>query len=186
MVKIGDKIKIINMKGEDHYSGREGVIEYIDGLDQLHGTWGGLAVIPGEDEFEVIQKACVICGQPIDGHGNNPMPLKGDSCCDACNLKLVVPLRIFWNERNHDQAMILGEDNSIQFIKPQNLSFTLEQLQKAVNGYIEVHPHKVPKHLILVNEEGILMKMKSNRLAELAFDIKVVGPALICPSKLME
>ena len=54
MFKIGDKIRIINMKGEDHYNGREGVIDYIDGLDQLHGTWGDLAIIPEEDLIEVI------------------------------------------------------------------------------------------------------------------------------------
>jgi hypothetical protein len=55
MFKIGDKIRIIDMKGEDHYNGREGVIEYIDGLDQLHGTWGDLAIIPEEDLIEVIK-----------------------------------------------------------------------------------------------------------------------------------
>ncbi len=54
MFKIGDKIRIIVMKGEDHFNGREGVIEYIDGLDQLHGTWGDLAIIPEEDLIEVI------------------------------------------------------------------------------------------------------------------------------------
>ena len=59
MFKIGDKIRIIKMKGEDHYNGREGVIEYIDGLDQLHGTWGGLAIIPEEDLIEVINSEVV-------------------------------------------------------------------------------------------------------------------------------
>jgi hypothetical protein len=54
MFKIADRIRIIDMKGEDHYNGREGVIEYIDGLDQLHGTWGDLAIIPEEDLIEVI------------------------------------------------------------------------------------------------------------------------------------
>ena len=54
MFKIGDRIRIIKMKGEDNYNSREGVIEYIDGLDQLHGTWGGLAIIPAEDLIEVI------------------------------------------------------------------------------------------------------------------------------------
>ncbi len=54
MFKIGDKIRIIDMKGEDHYTGREGVIEYIDGLNQLHGSWGDLAIIPEEDLIEVI------------------------------------------------------------------------------------------------------------------------------------
>ena len=30
MVKVGDKIKIIHMDGEPHYSGRTGVVEVID------------------------------------------------------------------------------------------------------------------------------------------------------------
>ena len=59
MYKIGDKIRIISMKGEDLYNGREGVIEYIDGLDQLHGTWGDLAIIPTEDLIEVINHEVV-------------------------------------------------------------------------------------------------------------------------------
>lgn len=54
MFKIGDKIRIIDMKGEDHYKGKEGVIEYIDELDQLQGTWGDLAIIPEEDLIEVF------------------------------------------------------------------------------------------------------------------------------------
>jgi len=54
MFKIGDKIRIIEMKGEESYNGREGVIEFIDGLNQLHGTWGGLAVIPEQDTIELI------------------------------------------------------------------------------------------------------------------------------------
>ena len=54
-VKEGDKIKIIHMEGEDTtYDGAEGTVERIDSIGQLHGTWGGLAVIPGVDEFEVI------------------------------------------------------------------------------------------------------------------------------------
>lgn len=59
MYKIGDKIRIISMNGEDQYNGREGIIEYIDGLDQLHGTWGGLAIIPEEDLIEVINSEVV-------------------------------------------------------------------------------------------------------------------------------
>ena len=54
MAQIGDTIRIIYMKGEPEYCGRIGVIELIDSMGQLHGTWGGCAVIPHEDEFEVI------------------------------------------------------------------------------------------------------------------------------------
>ena len=59
-VKIGDTIRIIRMNddgGKDlqarMYNGRSGVVEHIDSIGQLHGTWGGLAVIPGVDEIEV-------------------------------------------------------------------------------------------------------------------------------------
>ena len=34
---------------------QEGVIEHIDGIGQLHGTWGSLAVIPEADDFEIIK-----------------------------------------------------------------------------------------------------------------------------------
>ena len=56
--QIGDKIKIIYMKGEPDYTGKEGIITHIDDFLQLHGDWGSLAIIPDMDEFEVIERAC--------------------------------------------------------------------------------------------------------------------------------
>lgn len=60
-VNIGDTIRIIRMDdqgGKDpqaaSYSGKEGVVRHIDSIGQIFGTWGGLALIPGVDEFEVI------------------------------------------------------------------------------------------------------------------------------------
>lgn len=53
-VKVGDKIRILDMVDEHKYCGKEGTITNIDSIGQLHGTWGGLAVIPGVDEFEII------------------------------------------------------------------------------------------------------------------------------------
>ena len=54
--KVGDRIRIKHL--EDPYAigydGQEGVVELIDDIGQLHGTWGGLAVIPELDEFEII------------------------------------------------------------------------------------------------------------------------------------
>lgn len=38
---------------------------------------------------------CIICGDEIEGHGNNPSPVTEEGrCCDRCNLYTVVPARI--------------------------------------------------------------------------------------------
>ena len=60
MAKVGDRIRITRLDDpytpKGSYVGREGTIEFIDSIGQLHGTWGGLAVIPGVDEYEVIKE----------------------------------------------------------------------------------------------------------------------------------
>lgn len=43
------------MQGEPRYCGREGIVTHIDDMNQIHGTWGGLALIPGEDTWVVIE-----------------------------------------------------------------------------------------------------------------------------------
>lgn len=55
MYKVGMKIRIIDMAGEPQYAGKEGEILRIDSMGQIHGTWGGCAVIPGEDSFVVLK-----------------------------------------------------------------------------------------------------------------------------------
>lgn len=52
-VKPGDIIHIYHMFGESEYKDREGVVKYIDDMDQIHGTWGGLALL-FDDDWEII------------------------------------------------------------------------------------------------------------------------------------
>lgn len=52
---LNKTIRIKCLSGEDdHYAGKEGKVISIDDMGQLHGTWGGLAVIPEVDDFEII------------------------------------------------------------------------------------------------------------------------------------
>ena len=51
---IGDKLKIIKMVGEPQYTGKIGIVQSVDSIGQIHGTWGGLALQPEHDEWEVI------------------------------------------------------------------------------------------------------------------------------------
>ena len=55
MVKVGYKFLIILLDGEPQYSGKTGVVEVIDDIGQIHGSWEGCALIPGVDEYEVVE-----------------------------------------------------------------------------------------------------------------------------------
>ena len=57
MAKVNDEILIVEMADEPQYTGRVGIITSIDDAGQIHGTWGGCALIPGIDTFKVIKSA---------------------------------------------------------------------------------------------------------------------------------
>lgn len=55
-LKVGQKVRIIEMVGEPQYSGRTGVVEEIDDIGQVHGSWEGCAIRPMDgDRYEVIE-----------------------------------------------------------------------------------------------------------------------------------
>ncbi len=56
MVEIGDTIRIDYMDGEPRYTGRIGVVTTIDSVGQIHGTFGGCAIIPEKDSYTIIKK----------------------------------------------------------------------------------------------------------------------------------
>lgn len=55
-VKVGDLIEIDEMFDEPQYRSKTGIVQYIDDIKQIHGTWGGCALIPDIDEFHVVRK----------------------------------------------------------------------------------------------------------------------------------
>jgi hypothetical protein len=51
----------------------------------------------GEKLTEAKENFCCICGEPIEGYGNNPEPfMSADEgrACDSCNLHFVIPMRL--------------------------------------------------------------------------------------------
>ena len=53
----GKTIQIIEMNGEPQYSGKVGVVEFIDDIGQIFGTWGGCAIIPNVDRYKILNEA---------------------------------------------------------------------------------------------------------------------------------
>ena len=50
-LNVGDEVVILNMEAEPFYSGRTGTVELIDDAGQIHGTWGGCALIKEADNW---------------------------------------------------------------------------------------------------------------------------------------
>lgn len=55
--KVGDTIRIIEMKGEPQYAEKIGKVEFIDDIGQIHGSWGGCAIQPENDTYEILVHA---------------------------------------------------------------------------------------------------------------------------------
>ena len=49
------------------------------------------------------KEVCCICGEPLDGNGNDPTPVAVEgSCCDACQTKFVIPARIEAGKKSYE------------------------------------------------------------------------------------
>lgn len=55
---------------------------------------------------EAVGGTCCICGEKYEGYGNNAEPYAHGKCCDACNIKFVIPARIaaLHKEQAEEQA----------------------------------------------------------------------------------
>lgn len=59
-------------------------------------------IIEGTGKTTLSMSKCPICGRLFKEFGNNPepvMPSKDGKCCDACNMAVVIPTRLFISER---------------------------------------------------------------------------------------
>lgn len=77
-------------------------------------------------------------------------------------------------------AKIYKTDGSEENIQPKNgKDFKLEELQPVVEGYIEIVRLRDGR-LMIVNEEGMLMKLPYNRIASQIAGQPIVGNVLVC------
>lgn len=60
--KLGDTIRILRLANDttgmpdphaNEYIGKEGVVEYVDDMGVLYGTWGSIGILP-RDVYEII------------------------------------------------------------------------------------------------------------------------------------
>lgn len=71
-VRVGDTIRILSLApnadgthdpAEKHYVGKEGVVQSIDDMGNIHGTWGGISLLHGRDSYAIIKRATLPEGE---------------------------------------------------------------------------------------------------------------------------
>ena len=86
--------KNLNKEFKDVYSDR---MTAATELEEAFNLEFDSYTVYGEKLTEAKENFCCICGEPIEGYGNNPEPFMSamdGQCCDGCNLKFVVPARL--------------------------------------------------------------------------------------------
>lgn len=61
---------------------------------ESYDVFGNRLANLNESKTDTKSDFCCICGEPIEGYGNNAAPYKEGRCCDACNYKFVIPARL--------------------------------------------------------------------------------------------
>lgn len=65
-VRVGDTIRILSLApnadgshdpADKHYVGKEGVVQSIDDMGNIHGTWGGISLLHGVDSYAIIKRS---------------------------------------------------------------------------------------------------------------------------------
>jgi len=81
---------------------------------------------------------CCFCGEDYGKYGNNPMPANNDpkaSCCDKCNLEIVVPARLkIMQSAIADKKAISNEEGKCPVCDSDSLDFDSAEIDdKCVN-----------------------------------------------------
>jgi hypothetical protein len=85
-----------------------------------------------------------------------------------------------------EYGIVLRTDGTIKILMPDNgTDFQLAELQKVVEGYIELI-HFSPHYFMVVNEEGLLKKLPLNNLASSLRGYAIYGNVLLCDKSMIK
>ena len=107
------------------------------------------------------KQKCCICGQEIEGYGNNPWPVKEDGeCCDKCNYEKVIPARINQLSEKEEVKDADPKQEWQELIKSEEEAITL--YKKAVENSINDEEKKLYQHIL--DDEVTHLEMLNNYL----------------------
>ena len=84
-------------------------------------------------------------------------------------------------------SVLIPVDGGPEKLVPANGEyFSLEELQEAVGGYIELVPiPAIPGAVLIVDEDGLSKRLPANDVATYLAQQRVVGPVVMCARALL-
>jgi hypothetical protein len=90
-------------------------------------------------------RPCCICGMEFEGYGHNPEPFDGDigMCCDDCNDRWVVPVRILFGRDGLDRFVPKSGAPLELFKKLAEMGASCAVNTKAARAWLEAEKAKI-------------------------------------------
>lgn len=77
-------------------------------------------------------------------------------------------------------ANIITQNGVFSYVTPKNnRDFSLKELQEVVEGFIEI-VRREDNHIMVVNEEGLLLNLQYNERASMIAKQPIFGRVLVC------
>ena len=85
-----------------------------------------------------MEKKCCICERKLNGYGNNAYPIKKGMCCDNCNIRFVVPARMFPSRMNNPISFEVSKSlKEYANLKSKLESRNFEKIEEC--GYMHIY-----------------------------------------------
>ncbi|MCL2521271.1 MAG: DUF3846 domain-containing protein [Erysipelotrichales bacterium] len=131
------------------------------------------------------KEICSLCEKSIMEDAIKSEVFDGKTFCSKCMNK-IMPLKMFLENESPKHALLFKTEGTVEVIRPKDEHFILEEIQKCVNGLIQIYPTPYKEKLIVCNQEGLLKRLPINTWFEKLFQIKLIGDILLCPQAIFE
>ena len=95
-------------------------------------------------------------------------------------------LEDYLKNKGNKQLLLVDPNNYLLYMDTEEEKASLKELQRLVDGYIELYPKEDENFFFIVDEEGLIKNKPYNTLAKQLFDVDVVGPLVVCPKELFD
>lgn len=95
-----------------------------------------------------MEKKCCICGKEFIGYGNNAEPIRKGVCCDSCNIRFILPIRLSKLPQNKPSYEIAKNSEEFKSLVERLREKNFEQVGSSSSIVIFENPETEEKVIV--------------------------------------